>query len=500
MRRTGPDRPTRRAFIGRTAAGAAAWWAAAALPLAAAGVARPSRAQKIIVIGAGMAGLSAAFELVAQGHDVTVLEARTRPGGRVHTMRDPFPDGLYADAGAMQVYDSHARAQRYIKQFGLELDRIGATAPGTIMQVLGRRIDMRAGEPVAWPFPVPAGETGVDLRGLYARFVGSHLAAIRDADVKGELLARFGHLDRMTFSDFARSQGASPEMVAVLNGQLPLGLGDGGDHHSALNLLREAAYRQLRKQSFTIRGGTDRLPKALAARIADRIHYGTPVVRIEQDPSGVRAIAAPRGARRTFAADRLICAVPFAVLRRVEIHPALSREKRAAVDRLQNTSVVKVFVLTRTRFWIADGQSGGGSTDAPPMLFSERSINQPGARGILEAYFAGAEARRVCALGGDASRLAEVVPGLAKLFPKLTEQYEGGATEVLGRGRMVARGVRVVQAGRDDEPPAAHRAGRRAHPLRRRSHLADAGLDGGRAPLRRAGRPRDRRGGTAALT
>src|SRR4029450_5278464 len=99
-----------------------------------------SRAQRIIVIGAGMAGLSTAFELSGLGHEVTVLEARTRPGGRVFTLRESFADGLYADAGAMQVYDSHTRAQKYIKQFELDLDPIRATAPGSLMHVMGHRI------------------------------------------------------------------------------------------------------------------------------------------------------------------------------------------------------------------------------------------------------------------------------------------------------------------------------------------------------------------------
>src|SRR6187549_1407319 len=57
--------------------------------------------RKVIVVGAGLAGLAAAYELVQLGHDVTVLEARTRPGGRVHTLRSPFADGLYAEAGAI---------------------------------------------------------------------------------------------------------------------------------------------------------------------------------------------------------------------------------------------------------------------------------------------------------------------------------------------------------------------------------------------------------------
>ncbi|SRR6266540_1063789 len=65
------------------------------------------RAQKVIIVGAGLAGLSAAYELSQAGHNVTILEARTRAGGRVFTMREPFADGLYAEAGAMQVFDSH---------------------------------------------------------------------------------------------------------------------------------------------------------------------------------------------------------------------------------------------------------------------------------------------------------------------------------------------------------------------------------------------------------
>ena len=369
-----------------------------------------ARVQTVLVIGAGMAGLSTAFELVAAGHDVTVLEARTRPGGRVQTMRDPFPDGLYADAGAMQVYDSHVRAQRYIQQFGLELDPIRPAAPGSFLTVMGKPVE------------------SADSRAAYAKYVAPRLAAVHEADVQGALLARFGEYDRMTFADYGRSQGASPFEVATLNTGLPLGLGDGGEQHSALNLLREAAYRQLRKQSYTIRGGTDRLPKALAARLADRVQYGTPVVRIEQDATSARAIAAVRGATRTFSADRLVCALPFAVLRHISIAPSLSREKQSVIERLENTSVAKVFVVTHTRFWIGDGQSGGGASDDPPMLVSERSINQPGTRGILEAYLTGPAARRLCALP-DAERLTGVIANLAKFFPKIGDQHEGGTAK-----------------------------------------------------------------------
>jgi monoamine oxidase len=414
----------RRTFVRRASAGLTAL-AIAPPPMR---ISLGTRARKIVVVGAGMAGLGAALELVALGHDVTVLEARTRPGGRVFTMRESFADGLYADAGAMQVYDSHTRAQRYVKQFELELDPIRSTAPGSLIHVMGHRIATRAGEPPQWPFALNGDEQKLTSGGLYAKYVTPHLKAVLAADAQGRLLAEFGKHDRMTFSDFLRSQGASDAAVRILNIGLPIGLGDGGDHHSALNLLREAAYRSLRTQSFTIRGGTDRLPKALASRLGERIHYGAPVTRIEQDANGVRVTAAPRGSARTFTADRVIVAVPFAVLSRVQFTPALSRDARDAIEQLPNTSVVKVFIQTRTRFWIADGQSGGASTDLPLSLVSERTINQPGSRGILEAYVVGAAARRVCPMAQE-DRLRTVMADLARLFPAIADHYEAGTSK-----------------------------------------------------------------------
>jgi monoamine oxidase len=64
-------------------------------------------AKKVLILGAGMAGLVAGHELSKLGHDVTILEARTRPGGRVHTLREPFSDGLYAEEGAARIPDEH---------------------------------------------------------------------------------------------------------------------------------------------------------------------------------------------------------------------------------------------------------------------------------------------------------------------------------------------------------------------------------------------------------
>jgi monoamine oxidase len=75
--------------------------------------------KKVIVIGGGLAGLSAAYELREAGHEVTVLEARPRPGGRVFTIRGQFADGLFAEAGATNVFDVHQWTLKYLKLLGV---------------------------------------------------------------------------------------------------------------------------------------------------------------------------------------------------------------------------------------------------------------------------------------------------------------------------------------------------------------------------------------------
>ena len=77
--------------------------------------------KRVIIVGAGLAGLCAAYELGALGHDVTVLEGQTRPGGRVQTLRDAFDDGLFAEAGASRIPTSHDLTLGYARKFGLTL-------------------------------------------------------------------------------------------------------------------------------------------------------------------------------------------------------------------------------------------------------------------------------------------------------------------------------------------------------------------------------------------
>jgi monoamine oxidase len=363
-------------------------------------------AQRIVVVGAGLAGLCAAYERAAAGHDVTIFEARERPGGRVLTLREPFADALYAEAGAMTISSSHVMPIRYARQFELPLVEVKSPAGAFITQIQGRRVN----------------------RSTSARkYFGDALSASAGADAADWPPTALQHYDAMTVAELWRKNGAPEEDLEVLRlGFLGL-LGDGIETISALNGLRETALRLPADQHFRIEGGNDKLPKAFAARLRERIHYGAPVVSITHDATSVRIAVKDASGVHQATADRLICAVPFTTLRDIEISPAFSPLKQQAIAEALSTSVTRTFLQCRTRFWTTGGLSGGASTDLPVASLSHVTGDQPGPRGILESYTGGANARRLAGMPLP-DRLEFVVDQSSRIFPELRSQFEGGTS------------------------------------------------------------------------
>src|SRR5207253_3414484 len=100
---------------------------------------KAARPQKVVVIGAGMAGLVAAYELLRAGHDPVILEARSRVGGRIETMREPFSHGLYAEAGAMRIPRSHKLTMAYVEKFNLPTRDFTMGNPKAYYYLCGQR-------------------------------------------------------------------------------------------------------------------------------------------------------------------------------------------------------------------------------------------------------------------------------------------------------------------------------------------------------------------------
>src|SRR6266542_3481735 len=380
--------------------------------------------KKVIIIGAGLAGLSAAYELTRAGHDVTILEARTRPGGRVFTMREPFSDGLYNEAGAAYIPDSHNWTMRYIKLFDLPLDPIMPSKLASVFYIRGNRIEVRPGENIGWPLDLTPEEKRLGLAGIREKYVESVMKQISNAADPDWPFAQFKKYDQMTFSEFLRQQGASPAATALLElGYYDL-LGDGIDSYSALYMLRNLALSDSEKE-YTIRGGNDLLPRAFAARLALKIRYGAPVSRIEHDKEGARVVFLQAGAHQSVSADHLICTIPFSVLKQVEISPKFSIEKQKAIEQLPYNSYARVYLQSRRKFWLDERLEGRAVTDYPRLSNVDGTSNQSGKRGILRASMGGPEARQMVVMK-ESERISFVLKVMEKVHPHLRENFEGG--------------------------------------------------------------------------
>lgn len=161
-------RYTRRQAVERLASAAAAMATGGLLvPLRAGGGVK----KRVIVIGAGLAGLCTAFELDALGHDVVVLEAQARPGGRVHTLRSPFSDGLYAEAGASRIPTSHDLTLAYARLFGLRLVPFEPRDLPFIRYAYRQRAKVLADDSFEWPASVPVGQRQLTPAQVRRRYI-----------------------------------------------------------------------------------------------------------------------------------------------------------------------------------------------------------------------------------------------------------------------------------------------------------------------------------------
>ena len=292
-----------------------------------------------------MAGLSAGYELSQAGNDVTILEARTRPGGRVHTLREPFSDGLYAEAGAARIPDNHDLTLKYVKLFGLPLEPMYPTRLSAMRFEAGsmRQVAMEG-------FTEALGKAfGSELGGAPARF-------------------------------------------------------------------------------SKIKGGNDLLPKAFAARLGDKILYDSPVVKIDQDDKSVRVTFVRKGAQETMAADRVLCALPFSLLRNVAMPANFPEKKLAAIKALKYDSVSRVYLQTKNRSWEEKGLNGFAFTKDAVEIW-QPTWSQPGPRGILMTYARPGEAERIAAMK-EPERISSTVAQLDPMFPGLRQNFEKATTKV----------------------------------------------------------------------
>jgi monoamine oxidase len=259
-------------------------------------------AMRVVVVGAGFAGLAAADELARAGAEVCVLEARDRVGGRVHSV--PFA-GAVVERGAEWVLPGHSTIRALVERFGLELVLKGAK--------YGAR-EPRGGEPV----------TDEELAEAVAR--------IRElgGDGGGSIEERLAELR------------LPPAVHSALRARIDVSAAHPADDLEAAGLAESgASFGDF--DSHTVEGGNQRIAQALAESLGGAVRLSSPVRRVEWFETGAR-VSTDHDAVE---ADSVVLALPASVIGDVAFEPPLPEAKRAALAAVLYGQAAKLFVALR---------------------------------------------------------------------------------------------------------------------------------------------------------
>ncbi|MFZ5707676.1 MAG: flavin monoamine oxidase family protein [Pseudomonadota bacterium] len=333
----------------------------------------------VLVLGAGLAGLVAAYELSKAGYKVQLLEYQDRPGGRNYTVRGGdkivevggatqsvnFAPGNYLNPGPWRIPHHHRTILHYCKAFGVELE------PFIQMNhnVFVHRKDAFGGKPQRYR------ELAVDFKGHVSELLSKSLNA-------GALDTTLGKEDKEKLLQAMREWGVlnadlaydSSIAVSAQRGydRAPGGGVGGAPTPSKVNALGDVLSSKVWSQMgfyfnyvmqttmFQPKGGMDMIGKAFAQQLGQMIRYNTKVVKIAQSPKGVSVAweDARTGQKGEAKADWCVCTLPTSILNQMDIQ--ISDAKKAAIKALPYSSSAKMGLEMRRRFWEEDYSIYGG--------------------------------------------------------------------------------------------------------------------------------------------
>ncbi|SFJ76644.1 flavin monoamine oxidase family protein [Thermoflavimicrobium dichotomicum] len=352
--------------------------------------------KKIIIIGAGMAGLVSASLLKQAGHHVTILEASERVGGRVYTLRSDFRDGQYLEAGAMRIPDTHFLTLEYIRKFRLPVNRFINTTPNDIIYVRGIKTRLKIYEknPDILGFPVAPHERGKTATQLLQYAIKPVTDFIKQNPRRNWPLV-IKEFDKYSMDAYLRynpfgttlSTGAIDMLKALL-------LLEGFPELSFLELLKEALNMFDPNIGFyEITGGNDQLPKAFLSQLKDDIQYGQKVTKIVQHNNQVTIHSVQTKILEPFqiTGDLAIITIPFTVLQFVKVEPrdSFSENKWKAIRELHYVGSTKIGIQFKSRFWEREGMYGGKTISDLPITYTHYPSHDLGASGpgvVLASY------------------------------------------------------------------------------------------------------------------
>ena len=410
----------------------------------------------VVVLGAGLAGMLAAYELAKAGYKVQILEYNGRPGGRNWslyggdsytelggaTQKVGFAKGNYLNPGPWRIPYHHRTILHYCKAFGVALEPFIQLNHQALVQsgkVFGGK-PMRYRELAAdWDGNVAEllGKA-IDNKGLDTVLTGA------DRDQLKEALREWGLLDKdMQYVKGLRSS-------ARRGYDRPLGGGVDGapipsEPYAFKDVLDsgvwEIAAQHMENQHQTTMfqpvGGMGMIGKAFGAQVGNMIRYGAKVTRIDQSGGAVTVsytdIAS--GAEQTAKADYCVCTIPLGILSQIDLDA--SAGLRAAIAAVPYSNSVKVGLEMKTRFWEEDEAIYGGIsyTDRPISMISYPSggMHSAGPGVILGAYTFGPASYKFGGMTPE-QRIAEALEQGSVFHPgRYKEQFSNGVSVAWSR-------------------------------------------------------------------
>ena len=396
---------------------------------------------RIVVVGAGLAGLTAAYRLQQAGYLAEIYEASTRIGGRCYTGRGEFADGQIYEHGGELIDSNHIQIKQLASELGLSLDNlVQAETNGTeqLGYFFGRRYTFA--------------QMTDDLKTIWQQ-IHSDISAASYPTLYNSFTTRGRQLDQMSLYDWIEQYvpgGHASSLGALLDVAYNIEYGAETTAQSSLNMLYLLGYTgpgQFRtfgksNEKFHVKGGNDQIATLLAAKLGAQIMTSAPMSAIKLNGDGTYTVAFGNGSGSfTRTADHVVLALPFSILRSLDFSKAGFNEvKTRAINELGMGTNSKVHVQFATRFWRSQGCTGETYSDTGYQNTWEVSRAQPGARGILVWYTGGNPGAAVGSGTVQSQVQKNFLPRIEPVLPGATAQWNGLATRDYWTGYQWTKG------------------------------------------------------------
>jgi monoamine oxidase len=417
-------RPTRRQLLAGSAGIAAAAAAGRFAPMA-----RAADAPRIVVVGAGLAGLSCAYRLKQAGYTAQVHEASDRIGGRCWTDTTSFANGQIVEHGGELIDQGHTAIRQLAQQLGLKLDNLlSAERNGT------EPFYYFDGEPYSYAEAID------DLKGIWQQ-LHADVSAASYPTLYNLSTERGRELDNMSIAKYIDTYvpgGRSSKLGQLLDVAYNIEYGGETTEQSSLNMLYLLAYSgqgQLRifgpsNEKYHVVGGNDQITARMASALSGQITRSSELVAIRRNSDGSWGLSFRQGlTTRAVTADRVVLALPFSILRSsVDISSAgFSPRKLTAIREQGMGTNSKLHVQFTSRYWESLGCNGDTFADTGYQNTWDVTRAQRGASGILVDY-TGGKIGASFGSGTPSSRARQFLGQLEPVLPGISARWNGLAT------------------------------------------------------------------------